>query len=96
MQERWPELQRERQALWARLSGAARAQFAWPDPGQTRSITAAELAALEAPAADEPAPETFALLVFRVSGVDYVSLTENARVVLRQGAEGWGQVEVNP
>jgi pyridoxamine 5'-phosphate oxidase len=42
------ELQRERAALWASMSDAARAQFAWPSPGSVRTEEGEAMASLRA------------------------------------------------
>ncbi len=93
-----PHLQPARQQAWQQLSATARAQFAWPPPGQPREPQP------EAFSAEPPDPATprtnFCLLLLDPQRVDWLELRGEPqnRCCYRKGdpSGGWQQQQVNP
>jgi PPOX class probable FMN-dependent enzyme len=85
-----------RREVWAALSDAARAQYAWPQPGADRAPDAA----FAAPPGDpgEPLP-SFGLLLLDPAEVDHLELAPDPhrRTRYRRGPDGdWDVRPVNP
>ena len=90
-----------RERLWATLSGKARAQFTYPQPGAPRDIDSQHPAALAPdppPAEEGAATDTFALAVLAVRSVDYLVLTDNERrcFTRAEGSSDWQETLLNP
>jgi len=92
-----PELQQERQRVWAQLSEPARAQFAWPPPGQPRDRRP-EAFTGPPPPADLPLAN-FCLLLLEPQRVDWLELRGEPqnrwRYLLVEG-DRWQQLALNP
>lgn len=93
-----PELKQARIDQWRGLSDAARVQFRYPPPGETRRVPAdgSDPYLPEAPCRETPEP-TFALLLLEPNTVDIVNLRENQRTLHRR-LEGqcWEETAINP
>lgn len=91
-----PEWQQARQKVWEELSEAARLQFAWPHPGDSR----AEVSAFEPPAPDPTQPLlNFCLLLLEPEMVDHLELRgepQNRWLYLRGFNQSWSAQAVNP
>lgn len=92
-----PELQEERQRIWANLSEAARSQFAWPPPGQPHAGCPEAFAGPPPPA--DPPLATFCLLLLAPQRVDWLELRGEPqhrwRYLLTEG-DRWQQLALNP
>lgn len=90
-----PTQQQVRHQVWQTLSDAAREQFTWPDPGQTR-----EAAAFHSSPPDSQVPLAhFCLLLLDPLQVDHLELKgtpQNRHVYQLKDCEGWFVEEVNP
>ncbi|MEG4806233.1 pyridoxamine 5'-phosphate oxidase family protein [Microcoleus sp. F8-D3] len=94
----YPETQlcSSRRTAWQELSEAARAQFAWPHPGDDK----AEASAFDStsPNAIEPLPN-FCLLLLEPETVDFLELRgepQNRSLYRRDGEGNWSVRSVNP
>lgn len=87
--------QTARHVAWRELSDAARAQFAWADPGQPRAAREA----FEGPPTDpnQPLPQ-FCLLLLAVDRVDHLELRGDPqnRYLYSLSGSDWKVQEVNP
>eukprot|EP01025_Chloroclados_australasicus_P067316 TRINITY_DN93069_c0_g1_i1.p1 TRINITY_DN93069_c0_g1~~TRINITY_DN93069_c0_g1_i1.p1 ORF type:complete len:201 (+),score=17.40 TRINITY_DN93069_c0_g1_i1:160-762(+) len=88
-------LQRERQQMWSNMSDKGRAQFAYPEPGEGR-VEDESLFSPAVPPGEEPAMDTFALLILHVEEVDYVSLLDNERKRFAKHGDSWTSQRLNP
>ncbi len=92
-----PDFAKARQIQWQDLSDAARAQFAWPDPGQPR----AEAKLFELPPLDplQPSPN-FCLLLLDPHQVDHLELRgepqNRCRYQYQPATAEWATESVNP
>jgi pyridoxamine 5'-phosphate oxidase len=89
-----PELLRARQHLWQEISDGAKAQFAWPTPGETRSPEGFDPQEISP---GDPSPN-FCLLLLEPTSVDHLELRgepQNRRLY-RLGETDWNTIELNP
>jgi pyridoxamine 5'-phosphate oxidase len=92
-----PVLQKARITSWQELSDAGRLQFAWPDPGQSRSEDKAAFA--PPPPDPQEALPNFCLLLLDPVQVDHLELRgepQNRRLYHLDENQGWCCQEVNP
>jgi pyridoxamine 5'-phosphate oxidase len=96
-----PDLQASRVQLWQQLSDAARLQFTWPSPGDSRQDH--QPFPTDVPNRDEPLA-TFCLLLLEPRGVDHLMLRgtpQNRHRYQRleggsEGTDAWQCQSVNP
>ncbi|MEM6835358.1 MAG: Npun_F5749 family FMN-dependent PPOX-type flavoprotein [Cyanobacteria bacterium P01_C01_bin.120] len=84
-----------RQQAWEKMSEKSRQQFAWPEPGQPRSLTGHEPVDLS----ESPPLTPFAVLVFEPDTVDHLELRgepQNRYRYWRSPDLSWKMMEVNP
>jgi pyridoxamine 5'-phosphate oxidase len=89
-----PELLRARQHLWQEISDGAKAQFAWPTPGETRSPEGFDPQEISP---GDPSPNC-CLLLLEPTSVDHLELRgepQNRRLY-RLGETDWNAIELNP
>jgi len=86
-----------RQKSWQELSDAARVQFAWPHPGETR---AEDAGAFSPPPPDAVSPlPNFCLLLLDPVQVDRLELRgepQNRWLYRRDSSQSWSTLAINP
>jgi pyridoxamine 5'-phosphate oxidase len=89
-----PELARARQLLWQEISDGARAQFAWPTPGEVRGSEGFDRQEMD----DRQPHGNFCLLLLDPISVDHLELRgePQCRRLYRLGEGGWEAIDVNP
>ncbi len=90
-------LLQQRQQVWQKLSDAARLQFAWPHPGESR-IQDLEAFVSTAPSEADPL-DNFCLLLLNPQKVDHLELKgepQNRHLYIRDKNQSWSIQEVNP
>ena len=90
-------LLQQRQQVWQKLSDAARLQFAWPHPGESR-IQDLEAFVSTAPSEADPL-DNFCLLLLNPQKVDHLELKgepQNRHLYIREKNQSWSIQEVNP
>ncbi|MFE1747855.1 Npun_F5749 family FMN-dependent PPOX-type flavoprotein [Coleofasciculus sp. H7-2] len=89
-------LQQARQASWQDLSDAARLQFTWPHPGESR----ADVSTFSLPSPDPEKPlESFCLLLLEPVQVDHLELRgdpQNRWLYRLDSSQAWSTQAVNP